>query len=260
MEVAVITGASSGLGREYVMQADRKGSFDQIWVIARRGDRLAELAAGCSTEVVPVELDLSDSGNIDVLVSLLSQARSRDASFAVKLLVCAAGFGKFGTYRDLSADETSSMIDVNCKAAVLVTQSVIPYMGHGSRIIEVASCAGFQPLPGLNVYAATKAFMISYTRSLRWELAGSGIHATAVCPPWMRTEFIEVCRDTANGKTVRHPFPVISPRRVATWSSFVNACNLPVATCAIVTVIHRVLAKFLPHPIIMGAWEGIRRI
>lgn len=267
MRIAIITGASSGLGREFALHADKNQKFDSIWVIARRTERLEALAAECLTPVRIIPLDLSDKESIKQLSALLEEAakdnqkKGNDSEgFSVGLLVNAAGLGKFGTYRDISQEEVDAMIDINCRAAVDITQVAITYMERGSRIIEVASCAGFQPLPGLNVYAATKAFLLSYTRSLRWELSGTGIHATALCPLWMKTEFIETARDTANGTTVRHPFPLISAKRAVTWSSFINACNLPVATGSVITFAQRILAKIIPNPLLMAAWEGIRRI
>lgn len=255
MNIAIITGASSGLGRLYVRQADKEGAYDQIWAIARRRERLEDLARRCAAEVRCICLDLSCEDAIEELNAML-QAQSPQ----VGLLVNAAGFGKFGTCDDLGSDEVGAMIDVNCRALVQVTQSVLPYMARGSHIIEIASCAGFQPLPGLGVYAASKSFVLSYTRSLRYELRGRGIHVTAVCPIWIRTEFIKVARETANGTTVKHPWPQISPNRVVAWSTFVNRLNYPVATCSIVSLAMRVFCKVVPASIIMWIWEGVRRV
>ena len=255
MSIAIITGASSGLGRLYVRQADKEGVYDQIWAIARRRERLDELAGQCATEVRCICLDLSREGAVEQLDDMLQAQDSQ-----VGLLVNAAGFGKFGTCDDLSNEEVGAMIDVNCRALVQVTQSVLPYMRRGSRIVQVASCAGFQPLPGLGVYAASKSFVLSYTRSLRYELRGRGVRTTAVCPIWVRTEFIKVARETANGATVRHPWPQISPQRVVAWSTFVNRLNYPVATCSIVSLAMRIFCKVVPAPLIMWIWEGVRRV
>ena len=119
------------------------------------------------------------------------------------VLVNAAGFGKFGTCAELTLQETCGMIDLNCRAAAALTAAVLPYMGRGSRVLEICSSAAFQPLPGFNVYAATKAFLLRYSRALRWEAAPRGIRVTAVCPGWIRTDFMDVARDTKNGRTVR---------------------------------------------------------
>jgi uncharacterized protein len=151
------------------------------------------------------------------------------------------------------------MVDVNCRALVEMTQVCLPHMGRGSRIVQIASAAAFQPLQGLAVYAASKSFVLSYTRGLRRELAGRGIHVTAVCPIWVKTEFVKVARDTANGRTVRHPWPQLSPARVVAHSDLVSRCNYPVATCSVVAFAMRVFCKLAPAPLVMWIWEGVRR-
>lgn len=258
MRIAIITGASSGLGREYALRADREHAYSEIWVIARRTDRLEELADECETPVRPISLDLSKPQSTRILSKLLGGVE--EPVFEVGLLVNAAGFGKFGTYRDITQDETDAMIDLNCRALADITQAVLPYMDRGARIMQIASCAAFQPLPGLNLYAATKAFVLSYTRALRFELRGRGIRATAVCPYWIKTEFVKVARDTQNGTTVKHPWPQLNPKHVAAWSTWVNKANYPVATCCLIGFLMRICSKIIPAPVIMWIWEGIRRI
>lgn len=258
MRIAIITGASSGLGREYALLADKEHAYDQIWAIARRTDRLEQLAAECETPVLPVTLDLGRRESPRILGEMLGGLDAPDVE--VGLLVNAAGLGKFGTYRDLTQDEVDAMIDVNCRALVDITQTVLPYMQRGGCIVQVASCAGFQPLPGLNVYAASKAFVISYTRALRFELRGKHVRVTAVCPYWIKTEFVKVARTTSNGTTVKHPWPQLNPRHVVRWSTLVNKANYPVATCCLIGFLMRIFCKVVPAPIIMWIWEGIRRI
>lgn len=260
MKIALITGASSGMGRQYALLADQSGDYDELWVVARREERLAELAAQCATAARIFALDLAERRSCDVLAGALEEASRNDGSFSVSLLVNAAGFGKFGTYADMAREEVDAMVDLNCRALVDLTQVALPYMDRGSRIMQFASCAAFQPLPGLNVYAASKAFVVSYTRALRWELRGKGIRVTAVCPYWIKTEFVQVARETANGQTVKHPWPQLDPRRVARWSTLVNKANYPVATCSIIAFLMRICDKIVPAPVIMWIWEGIRRI
>lgn len=260
MRIAIITGASSGLGREYARLVSAKGLYDEIWAIARREERLQQLADELATPVRPVPLDLSSADAVAGFARMIDEASAAHDDFEVALLVNAAGFGKFGTYADMSCAEVDSMIDLNCRALVDMTQIALPYMRRGGRIIQIASSASFQPLPGLNVYAASKAFVRSYTRGLRFELRGRGIRATAVCPLWVKTEFISVARDTANGKTVRHPFPVLNARHVVRWSWGMNGLWFPVTTCCISGLVMRVAGKVLPSWVIMWAWEGLRRI
>ena len=134
-----------------------------------------------------------------------------------------------------------------------------PPHGPGGRILEICSSAAFQPLPAFNVYAATKAFLLRYSRALRWEVAPRGIRVTAVCPGWIKTEFISVAQDTKNGKTVRFfPF-ALRPETVAR-RALRDSHVLAVTTCGLPALVQRVASKFLPHCLIMACWEGLRRI
>ncbi len=256
MKIGIITGASSGIGKEFVIQVSQKETLDEIWVIARRKERLEELRTLIQTPLRILALDLTKQESIEEVQALL-QKESPD----LRILVNASGFAKFGTYRDLSLEEVNGMIDLNCKAAVDLTQISLPYMGHGARILEICSAAGFQPLPGINVYAATKAFLISYTRALRWELIGRGITATAVCPQWVKTEFMAVGQDTQNGKTVNHFLRLAAnPKHVVACALFDNAIGLPIAAFGPFGLFHLACAKFIPHFIIIAAWELLRRV
>ncbi|MCD8325311.1 MAG: SDR family NAD(P)-dependent oxidoreductase [Lachnospiraceae bacterium] len=214
--IAIVTGASSGLGREFVLQLLKKNCLDEIWVIARRKDRLNEL---CRSPVFnnsscmprPLELDLTRQESFELIRVLLEKENP-----SVQYLINAAGFGKIGSWKDISLQDCNGMIDLNCKAAVAMTQLVLPYMGKGSCILEICSTAAFQPFPYLGVYSVTKSFLYRYSRSLRVELLGSGIHVTAVCPYWIKdTEFIGNAQKTRNSMTgwELQPQPGLSARR-----------------------------------------------
>ena len=188
--IAIVTGASSGLGREFVRLLDRTEKLEEIWVIARRRERLEALQGEVKTKLRPLALDLGDRASVTELRMQLAAARP-----LVRVLVSAAGFARIGSCRDISLDESAAMIDLNCRAAVEVTQACLAYMREGSRILQICSTAAFQPFQYLNVYAASKAFLYRYTRALRVELARSGIIVTAVCPYWIKdTEFIGVAQ------------------------------------------------------------------
>ena len=254
MNIAIVTGASSGLGRSFIRQLDRQGGLDEIWGVARRRERMEELAAQLSTPMRPLALDLTKTESVETLRALLQETGAD-----VRVLVNSAGFGKFGTYADMTLQETADMIDLNCRAAVALTAAAIPHMSRGARILEICSSAAFQPLPGFNVYAATKAFLLRYSRALRWEAAPRGIRVTAVCPGWIRTEFMDVARDTQNGRTVRcFPF-ALRPETVAR-RALRDSRWMAVTTCGLPALVQRVASKFLPHCFIMACWEGLRRL
>lgn len=256
MRVGIVTGASSGLGRAFAHRLDKTMQLDELWLVARRRGRLEELAGELRGRSRVMELDLALPESADTLARALEEADAR-----VDVLVCAAGFAKYGRAQDLSRRETDDMIAVNCRAAVDVTRVCIPRMEKGSRVLEVCSCAGFQPLPGLNIYAATKAFLLQYTRALRWELAGRGVRVTAVCPFWIKTEFDKVARQTGNPNAVRHLTLLAQrPESVAAWALWMNRAGLAVTTCGPIAFVQRFAAKLLPNCVIMGIWEGLRRI
>lgn len=254
MKIAIVTGASSGLGRAFVRRLDRLGGLDEIWGIARRAGRMEELAGELRTPFRTLPLDLTEPESAQRLGALLERETPD-----VRILINAAGFGKFGTYGDMTLTETQDMIALNCRAAVVLTAAVLPYMRRGARILEICSSAAFQPLPGLNVYAASKAFLLQYSRGLRWETAPRGIRVTAVCPGWIKTEFMEVARDTKNGNTVRHfPF-ALRPETVAR-RALRDSRLLAVTTCGLPALVQRAASKFLPHCLIMACWEALRRV
>ena len=256
MRIAIVTGASSGLGREFVRLLASQGNLDGIWAVARREDRLHELQKSVSLPVRPAAMDLTDRESAARLKKLLEEEKPD-----VRVLVNAAGFGKMGSYADIPERDNRGMIDLNCRALVDVTLAVLPYMKRGARILEICSSSAFQPLPGLNVYAASKAFVLHYSRALRWELFPRGIHVTAVCPYWIRdTEFIPISKRTKDGAAVKH-FPLASrARSVAAHALTDSGLNLPVSTPGIVCSVQRILVKFIPHEITTLFWEGIRRI
>ncbi len=273
MRIAVVTGASSGLGREYILQINSsETNIDEIWAIARRRERLEELKAASGIPVRVFPLDLLDKKSIAALGEVLDREKP-----VVALLINAAGFGKIGGSLEVGMDASDRMIGLNCRSAVDMTFLCIPYMERGSRIMEVCSTAAFQPFQYLNVYAASKAFLYRFSRALRVELLGKGIRVTAVCPYWIRdTEFIPVARTegaetgrdpagtvpagSGGSKAVRH-FPLSSKvSSVASHSLRASRMGLPVSTPGIVCTLHWIFAKFIPSELMMGIWALLRRV
>ena len=166
MKIAVITGASSGMGREFVFQLDACHNFDEIWVIARRLDRLEELKGKTRAQIRPLSLDLTKKESIETYGKMLEEEKPE-----VEVLVNAGGFGKFAATTDMPLETYYQMIELNDMALVGMTYKSIPYMKNGSQIYEMGSLSAFQPVPYINVYAASKAFVLSFSQGLSAELA-----------------------------------------------------------------------------------------
>ena len=192
-------------------------------------------------------MDLTDPGNLKWFEETLKKENDRSSSFSVSVLLNCAGFGKFGTSSEIGRIEEGRMIDVNDKAAVNMTDLLIPYMRPGSRIGQICSVAAFQPIPGFNAYAASKALLYSYSRALRVELLKHGISVTAVCPYWIKdTEFIEV----AAGKKRNLPLASRSDFiiRLSLWDI---RHNHALSTPGVVCTLDRIFAGLIPDEVMV---------
>ncbi len=198
--IAIVTGASSGIGVEFCRALDSKG-LDCIWLVARRSDRLQEISTSLKTPCRIITADLSNIEGIRSVTDAISTERPE-----VDTLVNCAGFGRFGRTWEITSEDTASMISVNVTALVEVTRACIPFMRKGSDIIEVCSASAYLPLPELNVYSATKAFVRSFCEALRDELRDTGIDVLEVSPGWVGTDFISISTEgrTVSGRVFKH--------------------------------------------------------
>ncbi len=204
--IAVVTGASAGIGREFGKQLDGRPGLDEIWLIARRKDRLQALSREISqTKVRVLGLDLTTSGDIARLAALYKKE-----SVHIVLFINNAGYGQVGNFAQGEKQKQLGMLDLNIRALTELTYDAIPYMDKGSGFIQVASVGGFIPIANMAVYAASKAYVISLSTALSAELGPSGIHCMALCPGAVKTEFLNVA---TNGH--RQFFPVgMTPAKV----------------------------------------------
>ncbi len=253
--IALITGASSGIGREFAVQIDQLQKVDEIWINARKEEDLKEVADTLDTPAKLLVGDLTKEEDIQKIRDELKTEKP-----IVAYLVNAAGFGKFGDWQTISDEAIESMIELNCKAVVMMTRVCLPYMQRGSHLIEVASAAAFVPLPHMNVYAASKAFVLRYTRALRWELHGTGITATALCPTWVKTGFEKVARESGGAGDVRHLLGTQSAHSVVKAALCANKAHFAVACASPQSLLLRLIGKIVPSCISMAGWEIIRRV
>ena len=250
MKIAIVTGASSGMGREFVRQLADFVTVDEVWAIARRTDALEQLSAECPFPVRPISLDLCESASFDTFATLLAQEKPD-----VKLLVNAAGFGKFGAYHKVSLTDESRMIDLNCKAVVLMTRLCIPYMEKGSHILQLDSLSAFQPVPFITTYGATKAFVLSYCRAMNQELKGRGIRMMAMNPGWVKTEFFNHAFQTNGDNEVQYFNRLYEARDcVATGLKDLYRSKKDYSIHGLPVKMQVLGVKIMPHSIVMKIW------
>ena len=193
--VALITGASAGLGVEFARQLAAKGR--RLVLVARRKDRLDELAADLGNARA-VEMDLSLPGATALLMADIAKHNE-----TVELLVNNAGFGLAGRFAELEGLRQREMIDLNCGALTELAHAVLPGMieRKAGGILNVASTAAFQPGPGMAVYFATKAMVLSFSEALHDEVKRQGVSVSCLCPGPTRTEFRSVSGFNPKGPT-----------------------------------------------------------
>jgi len=184
---ALVTGASSGIGERLARRLAADGC--DLVILARRTGRLEALAAELrGAHRVRVEVLTADLTSPDGLAA--ATGRLSDPDRPVELLVNNAGFGSSGSFADLPAGRAQAQVRLNVTAVVRLTHAALPGMlrrGHGG-ILNVSSVAGFVPSPGAATYGATKAFVTSFSESLAAEVKGRGVHVTALCPGFTRTD------------------------------------------------------------------------
>ncbi len=250
MNIAIVTGASSGMGREFVFQiANRYSKLDEIWVIARRKDRLLNLTKKVPVNLRIFDMDLSDEKELKELECVLSDEKPN-----VRMLVNSAGFGFLADFTEEKWDTWGGMIDLNCKSLSRVTYMVLPYMKKGARIINLASSAAFVPQPGFNVYAAGKAYVLSFSRALHAELKKRQITVTAVCPGPVRTDFFKVA-DPNHSTRFFKKLIIAEPRNVVFKALDDARLNKDISVYGNTMKIFCILCKVFPHRLFIDFME-----
>ena len=249
-KIAVITGASSGMGREFVLALDKQQDFDELWLIARRRDKLEALAAETRAPVRAISLDLGVQSEIDKYKALLETEQPD-----VRVLVNAAGFGKFKAFTDLSLEEQLAMIDLNDKALVSMTYLTLPYMTEGACIYQLGSLSSFQPVPYITTYGATKSFVLSYSRAMNRELKGCGIRVMAMNPGWVKTEFFNHAFQTNGDNEVQYfNYVYEADECVATGLKDLYKSKKDYSIHGLPVKLQVLGVKLLPHSIVMNIW------
>lgn len=246
MRIAVVTGASAGIGREFVRAIDRVGAFEEIWVIARRAERLEELKQDCTTPLRPVVLDLAAEESVTRYRELLEKEQPE-----IGLLVNAAGCGVFGPFAEKELDKLLASARLNSLTLTAMCHVSLPYMKKGDAIVNMGSNSAWQPVPWQAVYGASKSYVLSLSRALWRELKPRGIHVMCVCPGWVKTEFQATAR---HDDYIRYVDRWYGPEEVAAQAmrdlkkkKLVSILGHPVRRQVR-------LVKFLPVKLVMKIW------
>ncbi|MCX4305787.1 MAG: SDR family NAD(P)-dependent oxidoreductase [Acetatifactor sp.] len=248
MNVIVITGASSGIGREFALQMDPFfTNIDEFWLVARSEDKLEETAELLRHRSRVIPMDITDSRRLDALEDMLIEHNA-----VVRMLINCAGFGLMGDFSEQPAENALSMIRLNCEALTEMTHRMIPYMRRNSRILQLASSAAFLPQPYFAVYAATKSYVLSFSRALNEELKPMGITVTSVCPGPVDTPFFDIAEQSGTTLKIKkyvmaYPEQVVAEAlRDSYWKRTMSVCSLPIKS-------FHLLSRAVPHDLIFRA-------
>ncbi len=253
--IIIITGASSGIGMEFAMQMDSCFSnIDEFWLIARNRLKLEETAKRLEHRARVIPMDITDSEKLDKLEDMLIEKNA-----AVRMLINCAGFGLMGAFEEQSVESSLAMIRLNCMALTELTHRVIPFMRRNSRIIQMASSAAFLPQPDFAVYAATKAYVLSFSRALGEELKEFGIFVTSVCPGPVDTPFFDIAEQFGTTLAVKK-YTMVSPERVVRQALRDSWLKKPVSVCSLPIKGFHALSRAVPHSLILRAMRLLKEM
>ena len=257
IQICVITGASSGIGKEFFfnLSKDLDFKFDEIWVIARREDRLKELSELCEIPVKAISLDLTKESAYQEYEALLEKEAP-----TIKLLINCSGFGKFESTQNVGCEESLNMIDLNVKAIVAMNIISLKYMKEGSGIINIASVAAYQPIPYINVYGASKSFVLNFTSALSMEVKKKGIKVMAVCPFWTKTEFFDGAVKSEEDPVVKKYIAMYDPKDIVKRALRDYKKGKSVSLFGTMTKLQLFAVKLMPVPITMRYWMSQQKL
>ena len=246
MKIAVITGASSGIGREFVYAIDRESELDELWVIARRKDRLEELQEKCRNKIRAISMDLSEDDEIQKYRELLEKEKPE-----IHILVNAAGFGVFGPFAENDLEKQLRSVKLNALSLSAMCHISLPYMKSSDSIVNMGSNSSWQPVPYQTVYGASKSYVLNFSRALGRELKDRGIHVMCVSPGWIKTEFQQVAE---HDRYIRYVDKWYGPDEVAQQAMKDLRKKKTVSILGHPVRRQVRLVKFLPVKMVMDVW------
>jgi short-subunit dehydrogenase len=247
---ALITGASAGIGREFARQLASRAK--SLIVTARREQRLNELRAELEQQypniaVFPRKTDLADPVQLNELLAWLDRAR-----IDIDLLINNAGLGDSGGFATSDPTRNEQMTLVNIVALTRLTRHLLPRMIARQRggILNVSSSAGFLPIPHFAIYAATKAYVTSFSEALRAELRGTGVSVCALCPGPVHTEFQEVAKRPGAQPDTGPEFVFVPVKQVVCDALAALEQNRPLVIPGFPMKLGMFLVRITPMPIL----------
>jgi short-subunit dehydrogenase len=247
---ALITGASAGIGRELARQL--AGRARSMILIARRDERLIELAEELQREhprllVHTRKVDLADLQQLQAFLEQLDREK-----LEVDLLINNAGLGDSGPFAESDPNRNREMTVVNVEALTLITRHFLPQMIAKRRgaILNVSSSAGFLPIPGSAVYAATKAYVTSFSEALRAELSGTGVSVCALCPGPVVTEFQQVAKRQGMKPDIGPQFIVVTVQQVVRDALAALEADRPLVVPGVAMKLLMLLVRLMPMPVL----------
>ena len=254
MNIIIITGASSGIGLEFARQMDDYfTNIDEFWLIARRRDKLEAIADILKHRTRVLSMDITNDAQLDRLEDTI-----REKGAVVRMLINAAGYGLMGDFSGQDRQGTLGMVRLNCEALTNITHRMIPYMRHGSRIIQLASSAAFLPQTDFAVYAATKSYVLSFSKALAKELDDTGIYVTSVCPGPVDTPFFDIAEKNGSTLAVKK-YTMVSADKVVALALKDSYFKKTMSVCSLPIQAFMVAAKFLPHDILLSAMKVLKK-
>ena len=251
--IIVITGASSGIGLEFARQTDPYFSnVDEIWLIARSRGKLAKAAEGMRHRTRILAMDITKEAQLERLEDTLLE---HDA--VVRMLINCAGYGLMGEFPAQELEGALGMVRLNCEALTHITHRCLPFMKRGSRIIQLSSSAAFLPQPGFAVYAATKSYVLSFSRALGEELKDRGIWVTSVCPGPVDTPFFDIAERSGSTLSIKK-YTMVEPERVVSKALKDSYLKKPMSVCSLPIQAFEVLAKVVPHQVLLGVVNRLK--
>jgi short-subunit dehydrogenase len=257
---ALITGASAGIGREFARQLASRARA--LVLVARREQRLNELrdelrTSNAQLNVQARVVDLCDKSQIDELIRWLEQNK-----IDIDFLINNAGLGDYGSIATSDIERDDRMIQVNIAALTFLTRQLLPQMIERKRgaILNVSSSAGFLPIPGMGVYAATKAYVNSFSEALRAELHNTGVCVTALCPGPVHTEFGDAAARPGGQPETGPEFIYVSVEQTARDALAAIEANKALVIPGFFMKLAMFLVRITPMSIFRLAWRlGARR-